>query len=392
MAQTVRVNVPRAILDWVMSIGAEDQLGEGQRQNIDAWKQGTKRPTVSQLHTVSNQLRVPFGYFFMDEPIDDTPPIYAKRTIGSQQPQGHPSRDLVDTIDQMTAIQDWARQDRIDNEGTQLKQVGSRTINDDSNLIAEDIRQALKIDERWYRKSGLHKPAKAFKLLRERAEGTGILIMQNGVVGNNTHRPLDPKEFRAFALIDPYAPLIFINKTDEFETARLFSLVHELAHVWLGTDELYNDTALPTGVTRLEQVCNEVAAAILLPDEDFLEAWQSIPDDTTLDERMKELEKRFPVSPTALALHALKHKLISQETFQKCDQAAQTWSEESENQQNSPRDPRDFYNTELSRFDSRFLERLASSVAKGGTTYLDAYRLTGITGDTFTKLMKRVVS
>ena len=186
MAQTVRVNVPRAILDWVMSIGAEDQLGEGQRQNIDAWKQGTKRPTVSQLHTVSNQLRVPFGYFFMDEPIDDTPPIYAKRTIGSQQPQGHPSRDLVDTIDQMTAIQDWARQDRIDNEGTQLKQVGSRTINDDSNLIAEDIRQALKIDERWYRKSGLHKPAKAFKLLRERAEGTGILIMQNGVVGNNT--------------------------------------------------------------------------------------------------------------------------------------------------------------------------------------------------------------
>ena len=388
MAQTARVNVPRNILDWVMSIGAEDHLSESQRQNIDAWKQGRKRPTISQLHTVSNQLRVPFGYFFMDEPIDDTPPVYAKRTIGSQQPQGHPSRDLVDTIGQMTAIQDWARQDRIDNEGTQLKQVGSRTINDDSNLIAEDIRQALKIDEHWYRKSGLHDSAKAFKLLRERAEGTGILIMQNGVVGNNTHRPLDPTEFRAFTLIDPYAPLIFINKTDEPETARLFSLVHELAHVWLGADELYNDTALPTGVTRLEQVCNEVATAILLPDEDFLEAWQNIPDDTTLDERMKELKKRFPVSHTALALRALKHKLISQETFRKCNQVAQTWSEETENKQGSPT----FYNTELSRFDSRFLERLASSVAKGGTTYLDAYRLTDITGDTFTKLMKRAVS
>ncbi|MBI0145707.1 MULTISPECIES: ImmA/IrrE family metallo-endopeptidase [Bifidobacterium] len=388
MAQTVRVNVPRTILDWVISIGAEDRLGENQRQNIDAWKQGTKRPTVSQLHDISDKLHVPFGYFFMDEPIDDTPPIYAKRTVGSQQPQGRPSRDLVDTIDQMTAIQDWARQDRIDNEGSRLEQVGSRTINDDSKLIVEDVRRALKINKHWYRKSGLYKPAKAFKLLRERAEGTGILIMQNGVVGNNTRRPLDPQEFRAFTLIDPYAPLIFINKTDEPETARLFSLVHELAHVWLGADELYNDTVLPTGVTRLEQVCNEVAAAILLPDEDFLETWQSIPDDTTLDERMKELKKHFPVSPTALALHALKHKLISQETFQKCNQAAQTWSEETENQQGSP----NFYNTELSRFDSRFLERLASSVAKGGTTYLDAYRLTGITGDTFTKLMKRAVS
>ena len=388
MAQTVRVNVPRTILDWVISIGAEDHLSENQRHDIDAWKQGAKQPTVSQLHTISNRLHVPFGYFFMEEPIDDTPPIYAKRTIGSQQPQGHPSRDLVDTIDQMTAIQDWARQDRIDNEGSRLEQVGSRTINDDSKLIVEDVRRALKINKHWYRKSGLYKPAKAFKLLRERAEGTGILIMQNGVVGNNTRRPLDPQEFRAFTLIDPYAPLIFINKTDEPETARLFSLVHELAHVWLGADELYNDTVLPTGVTRLEQVCNEVAAAILLPDEDFLETWQSIPDDTTLDERMKELKKHFPVSPTALALHALKHKLISQETFQKCNQAAQTWSEETENQQGSP----NFYNTELSRFDSRFLERLASSVAKGGTTYLDAYRLTGITGDTFTKLMKRAVS
>lgn len=213
--------------------------------------------------------------------------------------------------------------------------------------------------------------------------------MQNGVVGNNTHRPLDSKEFRAFALIDPYAPLIFINKTDEPETARLFSLVHELAHVWLGADELYNDTVLPSGVTRLEQVCNEVAAAILLPDGDFLKAWRSIPDGTALDERMKELKKCFPVSHLALVLHALKHRLISQETFRKCSLAAQAWSEESGNKQSSPRD---FYNTELSRFDARFLERLASSVAKGGTTYLDAYRLTGITGDTFTKLMKRVVS
>ena len=389
MAQTVRVNVPRTILDWVVSIGTEDHLSENQRQNIDAWRQGAKRPTVSQLHGISDKLHVPFGYFFMDEPIDDTPPVYAKRTVGSQQPQGHPSRDLVDTIDQMTAIQDWARQDRIDNEGTRLEQVGSRTINDDSNLIAEDIRRALKIDEQWYRKSDLHKPAKAFKLLRERAEGTGILIMQNGVVGNNASRPLDPKEFRAFALIDPYAPLIFINRTDEPETARLFSLVHELAHVWLGADELYNDTALPTGVTRLEQVCNEVAAAILLPDGDFLEAWRSIPGDTTLDERMKELKECFPVSHTALALRALKHKLISQETFQECNQAAQIWSEETENQEHSGGN---YYSTKLSRFDSRFLERIASSVAEGRTTYLDAYRLTGTNGDTFTKLMKRALS
>ena len=389
MAQTARIDVPRTILDWVMSIGAEDHLSENQRHNIDAWKQGTKRPTVSQLHTVSDQLHVPFGYFFMDEPFDDTPAIYAKRTIDSQQLQGHPSRDLVDTIDQMTAIQDWARQDRIDNEGTQLEQVGSHTINDGSQPIIYDIRQALNLDERWYRKSDLHKPAKAFKFLRERSEGTGILIMQNGIVGNNTHRPLDPKEFRAFTLIDPYAPLIFINRADEPEAARLFSLVHELAHVWLGADELYNDDTLPTGVTKLEQICNTVAAAILLPDEDFLEIWQSIPDGTTLDERMRKLKDCFPVSRTTLALHALNHNLINHATFQECCQAAQTWSAETGDRRHTGGE---FYNNELSRFDSRFLERMASSIAEGRTTYLDAYRLTGTNGNTFTKLMKRAIS
>ena len=61
----------------------------------------------------------------------------------------------------------------------------------------------------WNRKSN-----DTFNVLRKASSDLGILVMQNGIVGNNPHRSLDISEFRAFVLIDAYAPLIFLNAKD----------------------------------------------------------------------------------------------------------------------------------------------------------------------------------
>lgn len=98
--------------------------------------------------------------------------------------------------------------------------------------------------------------------------------MMNGIVGSNTHRSLDINEFRAFTMIDKYAPLIFINANDS-SNGRLFSLAHEMTHIWLGVNSFCNDYQHPiSGISSLEVLCNAVAAELLVPIEMFNISWR----------------------------------------------------------------------------------------------------------------------
>jgi transcriptional regulator with XRE-family HTH domain len=228
---------------------------------LAAWEAGTAQPTLKQLESFARAVYVPIGFLFLREPPEERLPIPDFRTI-ADEPLARPSPDLLDTLYLCQQRQDWYRDFARQTGEEPLAFVGSARAGDDVVRTAAAMRDALGFDLAARR----HMPTWTDALRRfiEQADAAGVLVMVSGVVGSNNRRKLDPEEFRGFALADPLAPLVFINGADT-KAAQMFTLAHELAHVWLGETALSNAMYGPStsrrrpwngGATRWRPSCS----------------------------------------------------------------------------------------------------------------------------------------
>src|ERR1035437_1215016 len=175
---------------------------------LTEWEQGVSSPTLNQLEKLAKRLWAPLGYFFLPAWPDEKLPIPDFRSV-RDTPIQHPSPDLLETIFSMQRRQEWYK-DFIFREGaTPLLFVGSASLNDDPSAVANRMRSVLGIGAGWTQ--SMPKWEDAFNTLWLNAEQAGVIVVCNGVVGNNTSRILDVEEFRGFVLPDSLAPLIFIK-------------------------------------------------------------------------------------------------------------------------------------------------------------------------------------
>jgi Zn-dependent peptidase ImmA (M78 family) len=135
-------------------------------------------------------------------------------------------------------------------------------LNSDIETTAATIRTALGFDLEERRKMPTW--TDALRRLIQQADALGILVMVNGVVGNNNYRRLDPDEFRGFALADDVAPLVFINGADA-KAAQMFTFAHEMAHLWLGQTALSDVGPVTAPIHGVERWCSQIAAELLVP-------------------------------------------------------------------------------------------------------------------------------
>lgn len=379
---TVKVNIQPDIIRWALSQVQEEKLGEKLMENIAQWLNGTKVPTFNQIEDFSRKANIPLGYFFLQTPPVEQLDILEFRTVDSIQ-LANPSRDLIDTIHEMERIQDWMRDYRQEMGFDVLPSVGCMKNIQEAETVTNRIRKDLEIQDNWFEKC---KDARdAFNYIRRQLEVCGVVVMMNGVVGKNTHRALDVNEFRAFAMVDEWAPLIFINSADS-NSAKLFSLLHEIAHIWLGMDDLFNDRYNRTnGISPVEVLCNAVAGELLVPKHLFLEEWD-ISSGEDVFEDIKELARYFRCGEVVVARKALDCHKIKKETYDRIVQIAiDNYNRMKENRDSSGGN---YYNTMGVRLDGCFVRALCESINMGRTSYTEAYRLTNTSRKTFSDVAK----
>jgi len=377
--KVVRVPVKPQMLRWACERAQRD-IGSLRRSfpKIDAWERGELQPTLKQLERFANVTRVPFGYFFLDSPPDEVLPIPDFRTMAGVSQR--PSSDLLDTIYICQQRQEWYRGYLQVIGEEPLPFVGTARLRDDIVQVAAKIRRCLHFDVE--ERSQLSTWTEALRRFIEQAENAGILVMASGIVGSNTHRKLEPEEFRGFALVDDLAPLVFINAADT-KSAQMFTLAHELVHIWLGESGVSDAQISKFTDEKTERWCNQVAAELLVPRSALRESYHLQSD---LQSEMDRLARQFKVSTLVILRRIYEIGALDQVTFW------QAYQEEMDRLRQFERRGTgggDFYRTLNVRLSKPFVQAVVVSALEGQTLFRDAFQMLGIRkAETFDRLVR----
>lgn len=372
----IRVEIKPELMSWARErAGLDTDMLAHRFPKLAAWEEGTVKPTLKQVEDFAKATHTPVGFLFLEQPPVETIPIPDFRTIRSR-PIARPSPDLLDMIYVCQQRQEWYRDFARSERESPLSCVGSVSLDSSVHQTATIMRHALGFDIEERRR--IPTWTDALRLFIGQADEAGIMVMCSGVVLNNSYRPLDPEEFRGFALSDNLAPLVFINGADT-KAAQMFTLAHELAHIWLGQSAVSDSQASLVPDHQIERWCNNVAAELLVPLEVIKQEYNG---DLSLRLEVDRLARFFKVSTLVVLRRIHDAGGLTRDEF---------WREYEKELKRllaiSKGSGGNFYLTQAARVSKRFARALVISTLEGQTLHRDAFRMLGFAKfDTFQKL------
>lgn len=366
---TIAASVP--VLRWAARrAGLRDDDVVRRFSKWPQWISGEAQPTLRQLEEFAKLTHTAFGYFFLPEPPKLELPVPDFRTVRDEQ-LAKPSSNLLDTIYLCQQRQDWYREHaRLQGEPS-LPFIGSATAHQKTEHVASAIRDALGLPMMGQQAAANWE--EALRRLIAKTEDAGILVMASSVVGGNSHRHLDAAEFRGFVLADDLAPLIFLNGADS-KSAQMFTLAHELAHLWLGESGVSDALAGRVPEQQTERWCNRVAAELLVPMDAFRAAHHA---DVPIGEEIQTLARTFKVSTLVALRRLFDAGFITEgvlwQQYRVEEDRLRALGERREGSSGG-----DFYRTAGVRTSKRFARAILSSTLEGMTSFTEANRLLGV--------------
>lgn len=364
--------MPEMLLWATQRAGYSQEKAERVFAPLAAWITGERKPTMRQLQQFADKFYVPIGYLFLNEPPKESLPFTLFR--GKADINCPFDLNVYDTVMTVKGRQDWLEEYMEENDILPCPFAGKASISMPVAQTVAIIRTGLALDERWA--LSLKSVEVAVGCLTQKMEDAGVFVAFNGVVGNNTRRAIRVDECRGFALNSQSAPYVFINSADS-RTAQMFTLIHELAHITIGLSaghggepEEYNEPQ--------EKYCDAVAAEFLVPKSVLVNMW---------DNDVKNMAKRFKVSEPVVARRAHDLALMTDEDY------SQFWRRYrargvAEKKRSAGGD---FYRTSVRRVGRLFAIYVRNAVSNRQLSYTEAYRLTGLSGNTYDRFMKEQI-
>ncbi len=378
----MKIRLEPEVLRWARERVGIDQKELARRMQVKLevvsdWE-CSGRISVAQADKLAKRTHTPLGFLYLVKPPEDRLPITDFRTRNDDLPK-LPSPDLLETVYLMQRRQLWMRDELIEYGIEPLSFVGAFGPDYSPQQVAIAMGETLRLTRNWT--SNQANWTSALRKLRENAEDAGVLVVFNGIVGNNTHRKLNPEEFQGFCLADDYAPLIFVNASD-FKAAQMFTLAHELAHIFVGKEGVSRFENLQPPSHDIERFCNRAAAEFLVPEDELYAFWSIAEKES---DPYQSIANQFKVSTLVAARRTLDLDLIDKVAFFEFYERHE-WRRKQKNDIGSG----NFWSTQRWRIGPRFAAAVVRAVREGRLSYREAYGLTGLHGDTFEAMLEKM--
>lgn len=369
----MRAMIQHDILRWAIertqiSIEVLSQKLSVKTDKIEKWINGESKPTFKQAQNLAEKLHIPFGYLFLSEPPKEELPIPDFRTI-KNEPTYHISPYLTELIFDLDRKQHWYREYMIDNGYEPLSFVGSASASMPVASLAHKIKELIRWQDAFEKSKS--KEDFIYEISRH-VEKIGIMVMRSSYAGSATQHTVKVEELRGLAIADSYAPLIFLNSADT-RSAQVFTLAHELVHIWIGESGISDLDFLSKHQEHIEKYCNDVAAEILIPEEELKKLWDS---SSSVIQNCKKIATRYYISDFVVLKRAYDLRIINYGMYKKLyDYLTEEWQKIKEQQKSSGGN---YYNTKPAKESKRFSTAVVESALEGKLFYRDAMQLLNI--------------
>lgn len=273
-------------------------------ERLSQWEEGGDYPTIRQASILAKAYRRPLSLFFLPEIPQDFLPLQDFRSDDSVE---------LDTaalfiIREVQQKQNWISNLYRDMGEEELPFVGKYSLKDAPDVVAEDILETLGITPGFYEQKPIREWIK-------KAEKAGVFISRTSFI--HSKLTIDKNVIQGFAISDSFAPFVFVNSKN-WEAPQLFTLVHELAHIWIAQSGVSNEIDIDLSKKRkskyhpVELFCNEVAACALMPSRLMMDMPYNSYESYN---GIFEMAKSFGVSSLAFLYRSFNLRLVDLHTY-----------------------------------------------------------------------------